>query len=303
MKKNIAFPFLILRNGAVDAAHWEYRLNENVFQEAEDPAFIEGWDSPSILALQRTIKVDLRQVAENLALGENDFVLNVVVRVGTGGTGRIPRRIITRKEGKLTVENTEASFEISLPGDELSTAVHLTTAICIASPGSRASDLSPTMVGATVWSDTVRLMLEGAASKFPIEVADFGEWFGAESKKALWRLHWEPGRWDTDVLGALRLIINSRHPELVEKVHALDSLLYRAMAGDVISQVCEQYLKDPDREDRDYEPHTVGAQAQGWLRAMWPQTDEVGWRQILEGDPGKFRAVAASFYDIPESNP
>ena len=301
MRKNIAFPFLTLSGESVIAPLWEYSLDGSEPHEAHDQSPVPGWDSRSSLCLRRTIKVDMQKAAEDLACAIEGSSLAAAVRVGTGGSMTPPRRIAHRELHCLAPDSTQASFDLVLPGVTLSTTVYITTAIVVKRPISGIMKLTPANVGDTVWSDTLRLRLDSVTSMFPIEVADLGDWFGDECKGALWELYWQPGSWTSDEIGALQLIVNSRFPEFVDRVKSLDPLTYKAIAGDVISQVCERFLKDANSEDEEYESLTIGARAQHWLDGMWPGMDYAGKRQILEQNPGRFRAAAAGLFDIKES--
>lgn len=288
MNRRVAFPFLTLSDEALSAGKWEVQLNNDPPKPAAD--FLADWDPGSLIGLSRTVELDPEQAARDLEMEQDglEFVLNV--RVGTG-QGQLPRLILRRESHRLDDGNVVCQLGFSIPGDMLSSVLDVRTDVLLAVPVASGSPLSPQKAGDRIWSDEIRIRLEGEEPRFPIETADFAALLGGVAQAtAPWHVHWSPHDWDRDFHGSIRLYLNQDHPEFIERVEQQDGLTLQAMLADVMGQVCEKYVLDAESEDfGEFEPGTLGAQAKAWLSKAWPSQDLSVVRSVLTDRPGNFR--------------
>lgn len=284
----VAYPFLTLSPLTVETSSWQIARAAGEFQQAVD--YLSDWDYATPLHVRRTIEVNLMAAKQDLDLDAGELALAAAVRVGTG-PGRMPRAIIRQEWRDLTGPVT---FELEIPGNLLSSTLHLRTSIILAREPLEAGELSPRKVGDRLWSDEIRIRLEGEDPRFPIEVADFRALLGSSAAGyAPWYLHWSPHDWGRDFHGALRLYLNRDHEPLVAKVEAEDPETLRFLMADVMGQVCEALLRDDDAADivERCEEGALGWQAWNWLALAFPDHDLARMKSVLEDRPGAFRAA------------
>lgn len=291
MNRRIAFPFLRLSDAAVEASPWELSLNGGHWQEVGE--LLEDWDPACDMQVRRKLTIDPAIAGEDIAIGADQLHLSVGVRIGTG-QGRLPRRILFSQSRKLNAGNWETGFEMSIPGIGLSSVLDLTTHIVLTTPPSVYGDLSPKRSGDRLWSDTSRIRLEGEEPRFPVEVAQLSVLLGdMTAASAPWYLHWSPKDWTHDFHGAIRLYLNTERPDVVSRIQQEDGLILQVLMADVMHQVCERLVTDPESEEifSSPEPGSLGAQAASWLRKAWPEKGMDFIKSVLESRPGTFSAV------------
>lgn len=298
MNRRVAFPFLTLSDSAVDAETWSLSLNGSEWHAVND--FLPDWDPSSIIRLRRRVRVDPIVATQDLSLDTSDLRLSIGVCLGTG-QGRLPRLILLRECRMLELDTWEVEFEIETRGDELSSVLDIFTQITLASAPSTASPLSPQRFGDRLWADRVRIRLEGDEPRFPIEVADISTMLGdTAAVLAPWYLHWSPGDWSRDFHGAMRLYLNSARADFIAKFENEDPYILQLLMADVMGQVCERLIMDPEASEifSEPEPGSLGAEASSWLRKAWPDKDLGYMKSLLENRPGKFRAAFLTLAEL-----
>jgi hypothetical protein len=294
----IAFPFLTLSDSAIAASTWFISHNGAASVPAEE--YLQNWDPSSSIRLSRRIAIDPAIASEDLKIDTRELTLSVSVKVGTG-QGRLPRLILARKTQILKKDLFSTEFDVEITGETLSTILDVSTRIILASPVSSTSPLSPTRIGDLLWSDRIKVRLEGEEPRFPIEIGDIQVLLGdAISASAPWYLHWSPRDWSRDFHGAIRLYLNSTHSELIERIEEEDPIIIQMLMADVMGQVCERLIMDPEVKEmfRSPEPGSLGAQAASWLKKAWPGKDTDFIRSIFENKPGIFRASFVALADM-----
>ncbi len=299
MNRRIAFPFLTLSDAAVEATPWEVSIDGVEWVEAGD--FLSNWDSSSDIHVRRRFKVLREIVAADLSLPIEDLNLSLGVRIGTG-QGRLPRLVVSRHTRAVDWENPAWQFESVIKGGMLSMVLDLHAQVTLASSPNRPGVLSPTSVGDRLWSDSVRIRLEGEEPRFPIETADLGQILGGGLQgDAPWYLHWSPRDWNRDFHGAVRLYLNRNAIEFLERIENEDPHTLQLVLADIMSQICERFLVDADADIVETEPGSLAAQAATWLRKAWPGKDVAFIRSVLESRPGVFRATFLSLAELGEA--
>lgn len=294
----VAFPFLTLSPESVMASPWQVARGDRVFEDAGD--YLPDWDYATLLRVRRSITIRPEDAAAALDLDADELALVAVLRIGTG-PGRMPRLIVQRQQQEL---RGRVTFELDLPGHLLSSVLHLRTTIVLARAPADGGELSPRSTGDRLWSDELRVRLEGEEPRFPIEVADIrGLLGGTAAMFAPWYVSWSPHGWARDFHGALRLYLNQENDALLRKVEEEDPETLRFIMADVMGQVCESLLRDDDAEHivERCEEGSLGGQARNWLALAFPGHDIARVRSILENRPGEFRAAFLAIAERKES--
>lgn len=288
MNRRIAFPFLTLSDAAVEASPWEVSLNGQDWIEAGE--FLPDWDASCDIHLRRRLRLDQDIAAADLALSIENLSLLVGVRIGTG-QGRLPRMVVAKHIEPVNSESPVWCFESVVKAQLLSLVLDLQTQIVLESPPEAPSALSPTSIGDRLWSDVIRIRLEGEEPRFPIETADLRQMLGGIiPSDAPWYLHWSPLDWNRDFHGAVRLYLNKDDTEFIERIKSEDPQTLQILLADIMSQICERFIADNDLSIEDVEPGTLAAQTATWLRKAWPGKDVDFIRSLLENRPGVFRS-------------
>ena len=300
MNRRIAFPFLTLAGKAITDEPWSFSLNGENVQPAG--GFLRDWDAASKIRMRRTIRVDSKIAARHLGIAPASLYLALGIRVGTG-PGRLPRRILHREWRPLAHGEWREEIDVKVSGDQLSLVLDVQTQVLLARPPDDCGPLSPRRVGSRLWYDSLRVLLEGEDPRFPMEVADFRTLLGGGTAAAApWFLHWSPRDWNRDFQGAVRLYLNKDTASFTEKIKEEDGPTLQVLLADVMGQICERLVSDPQAVEimAETEPGSLAAQATGWLRTIWPDKDAAFVRSVLEQQPGRFRAAFLELADLGE---
>lgn len=300
MNRRIAFPFLTLSDAAVQSEPWYLSLNGGDFKPAG--GFVPDWDAASEIRIRRSLGIEPRIAADDLGITVGNLRLAVGVRIGTG-SGRLPRLILLRECRRLRPGRWQEGFDLLVPGDRLSLVLDIQTLVLLAAVPADPGVLSPRRVASRLWSDTLRVLLEGEEPRFPMEVADFQTLLGnAPAAAAPWFFHWSPRDWNRDFHGAARLYLNADKPDFIKRIEEQDGPTLQVLLADVMGQICERLINDPEADDvmSEAEPGSLGAQATSWLGRIWPGKDAAFVRSILEQRPGRFRAAFLEMAELGE---
>jgi hypothetical protein len=301
MNRRVAFPFLTLSESAVDATAWVLHLNG--VEARIDGDFLADWDYSSSIRVSRTVRLDRKIASVDLGIPEDELMLAVVTTIGTG-PGRLPRLVLKSECLQVPADGAEVEIEVEIDGERLSSVLDLANEVVLASPSRERNVLSPFKGGHRLWQDRIRVRLEGEEPRFPMEITDLRALVGeSTSGAAPWYLYWSPRDWFRDFHGALRLYLHSESQEFIRRVEEEDVLLLQAIMADVMGQVCERLVADPEADELldACDPGSLGAQAAAWLKLAWPQHDLGFIRSILENRPGEFRAAFLALAEQGES--
>ena len=300
MNRRVAFPFLTLSDAAITANPWELSLDGGDWTAVGE--HLPDWDASSTIRVRRSIRVDPDLAALDLSSSPDGLRLAIVVQVGTG-QGRLPRMILGRHRQPLERGAWTRDFEFAVPGWRLSVVLDILTEVILAEQPGLVTPLSPHSAGDRLWTERSRLLLEGEEPRFPIETVDLSALLGDMlASSAPWHLHWSPRDWERDFHGAVRLYLNEKAAGLLERVASQDGATLQAILADVIGQVCERFIVDPEAEAMmaGAEPGSLGAQAAAWLRKAWPDRDAAFIRSLLESQPGVFRSSLLALAELGE---
>ena len=301
MNPHLAFPFLTLSDAAVEAAPWSWSLNGGEWSPAFD--YLSDWDAASVIRLRRTVSVDPTIAAADLGVSADSLRLSLGVRIGTGA-GRLPRLILERHRRELGPDTWQELFELEVAGERLSLVLDVQSQVALSGPPEDGGPLSPHRTADRLWTDSLRIRLEGEEPRFPIEVVDMRTLLGNSTPASTpWYLQWSPLDWNRDFHGAVRLYLNMQQTDFIERVEQHDAPTLQVLLADIMSQICGRLLMDPEAEHilAAAEPGSLGAQATAWLQKAWPEKDAAFIRSVLDSHPGKFRASLLSLAELGEA--
>ncbi|MCT0213281.1 hypothetical protein KQ307_07215 [Synechococcus sp. CS-1326] len=301
MNRRVAFPFLTLSTAAVSATAWQISLDGEEWTEAGE--FLTNWDHSCTMKLRRTIRLDPQLAVFDLSIPRDQLHLAMGIRIGTG-QGRLPRKVLSRHRYVLGQDVWDRDVEIELLGGILSSVIDLLSEITLTTPINSTAALAPRADGDRLWADSMRVRLEGEEPRFPIETADFSTLLGdTVSASAPWHLHWTPLHWDRDFHGAVCLYLNESSTTFLERVKIEDGPTLQVLLADIMGQICERFILDPEAAemmDR-AEAGSLGAQAVTWLRKAWPGKDTAFFRSVLENRPGVFHSAFLALAELGDS--
>ena len=300
MNRRLAFPFLTLSDAALEVDPWSWSLNGGEWSPADD--YLPDWDAASVIGLRRKLSVDPAVAEDDLGVSTEDLRLSLGVRVGTGA-GRLPRLILERHWAALKPGTWQGEFDLEIGGEGLSLVLDLQTQVVLTGPIANGGPLSPCRTADRLWVDSLRIRLEGEEPRFPTEIVDMHTLLGNSIPASTpWYLQWSPLDWNRDFHGAARLYLNSERTDFIERVEQQDAATLQVLLADVMSQICERLLTDPEAEGilAAAEPGSLGAQATAWLQKAWPDKDAGFLRSVLDSHPGTFRAAFLALAELGE---
>ena len=188
----------------------------------------------------------------------------------------------------------EVQVTLDLPGRDLGGTLILGLCLTLVNSGPGPARLAPTQPGSRLWEDHARYQLEGTASRFPLEVVEFGSHY-ALPEGGVWYLEWSPEDLSQPVLGSLRLLINSQRANVVAALSgdkqdptnaAIRSAIHSAVAERLILGALgnDEFVADPSQ----YDEGSVGHAIHGLIQAAFGMTIESLASRALS-QPGHFR--------------
>jgi hypothetical protein len=300
MSRQAALPFLTLPEGVVSMTPWMVTLNDQPCVPLGD--ILAHWDYQSRVGIRSEGVLPPALVASALHNDVPLAALTLEVSAATG-PGSIPRRVIASRAVELDTKTGAFAIDITIPGERLSHQLMITTNVVLRRNISALSPLAPIKAGSLLWTQRHRCRLESEEPRFPIEEASFERIFsGRPQATALWYLHFDPNRMDSDLHGALRLFLNSDRNDFVERIKSADALTLQAMLADVMSQLCDAALRSPDvAESLDSsEPGSLARHVRNWIRLALPGVSVQLARSICIERPGEFRTAIQAAAELSE---
>lgn len=282
----VAYPYLRLTAGAVDAGGWK------LLDGTDAPDVLAHWDYGRDVTLERVITIDLARASAELMISPEDLALAAIVSGASGGAaGQRDRRLVAR--GEFGPGAGTLSLRVDLSGPDLSSALALMTDIVLARAPKTPARLSPQHPGLRLWSDRHTVQLETSASRFPIEAADFRSLFPGHAGDALFHLDCGDDL-EHDFGGAVRLYINSVQTEFVSRVEAGDPVTLKLMMAQVMSQILRMALSAEEFDPAVQTPGSIGAVAAAWAELAFPAHPVETVRSIARHDGGRFESAMSA---------
>jgi hypothetical protein len=233
---------------------------------------IDHWEPDLTLHLDRAIVVDVDAVLASTGVASADSLAISAVwksdRTRLRGPGMsVP---LAGRSGESAV-----SLSLDVPGHLAGGSLEIRTVLIRSRGGPEKSPVAPRRPGAILWADRCPVALEGSAARFPVTVVDFSAVPGL-ADDAPWALEWSPRDLDQPVLGAMRLLVNSGVPSVVEAVSAEgaagDASIASMIRFDVARSLVHGALSAEGFAggEREFEPDTVGRMLEELIDRYWP---------------------------------
>lgn len=265
---------------------------------------IDHWDPATDVRLSRVLTIDVDALRQQCRLGPDSALAIVAVwraatRTRLGGAGEIT-------ELGTTDGLVRASVTIDVPGPESGGRLDLTTRVVLRSPGAAASAISPRRPGAVLWTETQRVSLEGAASRFPMTAVDFAT-LPRVPDRAAWYVDWDHEELDAPVLGNLRLLLNTAHPRIINAVRTASddpaAVIVRSMIqNDVARHLVrtalenEAFVASPET----FADDSIGRLLSDLIKTVWPDITPRALRARALGAPARVDAELQAGLELAE---
>lgn len=282
MRTPAAVPYLQPPQSAVEPGPWTGPTG-NPLEHT-----LEHWDPFTVVTLARVLTVDTDVVREACRLGA-DATFAVTVSWWSSTTrlsgGPAPTEL-SDLSGMVSVD-----LEQSLPGDRIGGRVDLRTRLVLRHPGREPSVISPSEPGTVLWRDQTAVTVEGAAARFPVTALDFTH--TTFSPAAAWALEWETDDLARPLLGGLRLLLNSGHPQLTQALGSptdpRTAVLQSFMTFDVARSLVHGALCNDSftAAPHHYDEGTVGRAVADLLDSCWPAIPVNSLAQRLRDNPAR----------------
>lgn len=245
----------------------------------------EHWDPDLTLRLNRTVVVDVNAVLASTGIVSADQLAIAAVWKSDRTRLRGPGMSVP-----LGGRNGEVRLSLSLdvPGYLAGGTLEIRTVLIRTEGDGKESPTVARRAGAVLWSERVSVALEGSAARFPVTVLDFWEVPGLAGD-APWALEWSPRDLDQPVLGAMRLLVNSGLPRVVQAISGSDDaegrLITSMMRFDTARSLVHGALSEEEfvQGTREFEADSVGRMLTNLLDRYWPGiAPEVLARRLVE---------------------
>lgn len=287
MRAPVSLGFRTPETGRMGVRRWVVSAQHG--GEYERPDVIPDWDYFTPLGIECVLDVQLGHALADCGL-DGGSLLAAILGWHSSWTnmrgGSAPVRLL---EGQNTVT-------LTLPGELLGGRLTLDCRVVLADAGQSSHPLAPHRVGSTLWSESIRIGLEGAGGRFPVLPVDFtvvgiagGQASGA------WALMCDSRDLAASGVGSIRMLLNTAHPAIRTLLETPDVptalLVQEFLRYDTARQLLTLALTDDELSDGvDYEEDTLGKLLITFVKAMFPARDLETLRGDWRSFPGEFEA-------------
>lgn len=282
MKKLIFFPYHTVISECIKVEPWKVLHGED-FKIL--PSILTGWDCNSSLKAYRALKLDLGNIWNDCELAQND---SLKISVAWFSSGTSLRGVdFTTENISYSQGESSCQLQIDLSGQNLASDVVIRTQLVLAKNGESTSNLAPKIPGSILWQDEHRVLVEGRAARFPIEIIDFDVTTWTPSEGA-WFLDWSKDNLYQSLLGGLRLYINAKHGKVIKAIKAehpdaedkaIFSTIYHDVGRTLITGALQnsEFVEDPSA----FTDGSIGAAIRRLMKIVFPHDTPEGLRQRM----------------------
>lgn len=224
-----ALPHRVAARSAVTFAEPRLLLDEKWYAVGEP---VVPWDYLAHTTVVTTVSVDQAELLQSTGLADLEgIVAHVQVDCATTGSRHA-------SSSPLSVDGRPVSIEVRIPPHQVAQRIDVTQSILLDRPdGEEPHNLAAFRRGSRLWQAerTFRFILEGSASTFPTEAFSFSA--AGLPSTAAWKLQFEPDSLDEPYLGAVRLLLNSEHPQASELLSGRPSLVQSVLFHGIVEQL------------------------------------------------------------------
>lgn len=289
-----AVPYRQPPGDAINADPWQLASSAGV---EPLPGMLPHWDYHTDMLLNRSLTIDLAAVRRHCGL-ENVSSLRVVALWTSPGTAL--RASFASID--CPPDSSERAFllEGTIRGIEVSATIRIETQLLLADPYTSTASLTPTRAGSILWRDRQEVAVEGRAARFPMEAVDFENVLGVPEDSAF-HLAWNPLELHGPYLGSVRLLVNTRHPAVVEAViqaapdkaaAAVRSAIYFEVGRALVrgALLNEEFIEDHRR----FTEGTTGRALSRLFMGLFPGDAPLGVKNTMHERPDHFDSVLQS---------
>ena len=246
-----AFPHRVATKSAVTFAEPRLQMGGAEFAAGEP---VTQWDYLATSVVVSSVSVDEAELLRSTGLvALTGIVGHLQVDCPTTGSrhsASVP----------LLAAGETVSIEVRLEPNQVAQRIEVTQSVLLDRPdGHEPPDLAAFRRGSRLWQAdrAFRFILEGSASTFPTEAFDFTS--ARLPSTAAWKLQFEPDSLDEPYLGAVRLLLNSTHPQAPEllsgKPSLVQSVLFHSVVEQLLTTVADRF---PGQLPTEFELDSVG---------------------------------------------
>ncbi|MGW2828251.1 hypothetical protein [Streptomyces sp. NPDC001286] len=225
--------------GRVRAEQW--KLGNAAGERA--PGALAAWDYSTDVAMGRVIEIDLAALREDCGLTP-DAALRLCVRYWPS-TSLLRSSAYTEHLPNRT-DRTVREVLISADSTQLGGFLTVETLIELAADLPPTGPFVATRAGSILWSDQVRIHLEGGAGLLPIAPVSFRE-AGLPTGSA-WYVSMDGGDWQQAAMGSLLVLLNEDNPAIKQAMEAaqseLSGVLWSVLEVDIVTDLVGRALDD-----------------------------------------------------------
>lgn len=298
MSRVIAYPYRRPLEGRISTTPWQ------LISGASEALLGEGlphWDYNTPVHVTRTINLDIEGVRADCMLSKSDRLRIAVVWVssGTNLRGAGSSLDLSNKD-----KNQSVQLQLKVAGQFLAHNIRIRTQLILADYGNAESRLAAKIPGSVLWLEEKNVLLEGVATRFPVESIDFGKSSWMPSG-AGWFLDWDKDDLNQRMLGGPRVYINSLHSRIVKAVTASapdreDQAIISAIYFDIGRTLIRGGLENDDfvADHLGYPDGTVGSVIRRLLTAIFPEMGPKGLRQMMDERSSEFDCLLQNNFHI-----
>ena len=217
------------------------------------PDGMPSWDYQKDLILSRELNLDSASIRRDTGLGDD---ARIVISVTCECKESFFRELVWKQE---IGNGDDEWFEIqcTLPGKRLTSKIQLHTRLLLDEEVPRDS-LTAWRKGSILHEEVHRQPLHGRSPRFPTSEVDFTK-VPLIHDEACWFLRIGGVDLNTPLSQGFQLYLNSERREFIEKLRDNDSLVTSVLNADVVRQMLEHALSNPEFDPLDtYEEDSVG---------------------------------------------
>ncbi|MFE8986351.1 hypothetical protein ACFYMI_00770 [Streptomyces collinus] len=225
--------------GRVHAEAW--RSDDATGEPA--PTALTAWDYTTDIALGRVIEIDLAELREDCGLTP-DAPLRLCVRYWPSTS--LLRRSAFVHDLPTHMARTSCEIQFSADSTRLGGFLTVETLIELAADLPSAVPFVATRAGSILWSDQIRIHLEGGAGLLPVAPVSFSE-AGLPAGSA-WYVSMDGGDWQQAAMGSLLVLLNEDNPAVKEAMEStqgeLSGMLWSILEADIVTDLVGRALDD-----------------------------------------------------------
>ncbi|MEV4940050.1 hypothetical protein [Streptomyces zaomyceticus] len=273
------------------------------------PSALPSWDYTTDLSLARVVHLDLDGIRKDCGLPE-DALLRLSVRYWPS-TSRI-RHVGFTSSVSLHGQQNVTVIDMIATGADLGGFLTIETTLDLADDISSDEPFVAHRAGSILWSDQVKVHLEGAAGLLPTAPVSFAE--AGLPQGAAWYVSMDGSDWLQAAMGSLLILLNTDNAAvrraLASENEESAPLLWDTLGVDIVTDLVGRALDDEsfddDSDDSDQDGDlTMAGLVKSLVRtylAFPTESPKDAMRRLRDerrGDPSRFRAQVQKGVGFP----